>query len=46
MDKPFVGFDKDYSENYDRIFRKTNKQKIKDWFDKLLFKIFIEEKRK
>jgi len=47
MDRPFVGGgDKNYSENYDKIFRKSKKTKIKNFVDKLLFKVFIEEKKK
>jgi len=40
------GGDKQYSENYDKIFRKSKKTKIKNFVDKLLFKVFIEEKKK
>lgn len=47
MEKIWVGGgDKTYSENYDKIFRKSKKTKIKSFIDKILFKIFIEEKKK
>ncbi len=47
MDRPFCGGgDKQYSENYDKIFRKSKKEKIKNFVDKLLFALFIEEKKK
>lgn len=45
MDRPVVGGgDKEYSQNYDKIFRKplpTLRQKIENW----LIKIFVEEER-
>lgn len=47
MEKIWVGGgDSQYSENYDKIFRKSKKTKAKNFIDKLLFRIFIEEKKK
>jgi len=31
-----------YDKNYDRIFHKSWREKIKLWFDKLLTKLFLE----
>lgn len=28
MDRPFVGFDPKYAKNYDKIFRKTPKERF------------------
>ncbi len=43
MDKPFVGYDKKYSNNYTKIFRKSLKMKIKIFIDKILFDLFLKE---
>jgi len=45
MDKPFVGYDKQYAENYDRIFKKPLLMRINEKLDKLLFHLFLEEKK-
>ena len=39
----FMGGNKQYSENYDTIFRKPLRIKIKNWIDTLLFHLFIKE---
>jgi hypothetical protein len=41
MDKPFVGYNKRYSDNYNRIFRKTLLEKIKIKIDNFLYKLFL-----
>jgi hypothetical protein len=45
MDKPFVGYDKQYSENYDKIFKKSLLTRINEKIDKFLFHLFLEEKK-
>lgn len=43
MEKIWVGGgDRQYSENYDKIFRKSLYIKIKEFIDRWLFKIFIQ----
>ena len=44
--KSWVGYDKQYSENYNKIFRKSLKTKIKDFIDRLLFELFLKESKK
>jgi len=46
MDKPFVGYDSKYSKNYNRIFRKPLKERIKILIDNLLIKVFINGEKK
>lgn len=41
MKKIFVGYTKDYQQNWDRIFNKTLLQKIRDFLDNLLYKLFL-----
>jgi len=38
----FMG-SKDYEKNYDNIFKKSLKEKIKNFIDKILFNLFIKE---
>lgn len=43
MDKPFVGHEKKYAENYDSIFRKPLKQKLIEKINIWLYNIFIKD---
>jgi len=45
MNKPFVGYDKKYSANFDKIFKKSLLKRIGTIIDKFLFSIFLEEKK-
>jgi hypothetical protein len=38
----FCQGNKDYSKNYDRIFRKTIKQRISEIIKKILYNLFIK----
>jgi len=42
MDKPFVGYEKKYADNYNKIFRKPLKERIINWINNLLIKLFIK----
>jgi len=42
MDRPFTGYDKKYSDNYNKIFRKSFKEKLIIWFNKILYKLFLK----
>jgi len=48
MGKIMVGGDgnKQYEENYDRIFRKKLRTRSLDWFNALIIKIFLNGRRK
>jgi hypothetical protein len=44
MDKKiFLGWDKKYSDNYNRIFRKSLIKRIKYLLDKMLYELFLKE---
>ena len=43
--KIFYGWNNKYDKNYNQIFRKSLKIKVKEWIDKFLFEIFIEERK-
>jgi hypothetical protein len=45
MKKIFVGWTKEYQNNYDIVFQKTWKAKIKMYFDNLLYNLFLEDKK-
>jgi hypothetical protein len=45
MDRPFVGFNKKYEDNYDKVFRKSMKIKVKELVDDLLVKLFLKDKK-
>lgn len=38
----FMGGNKQYDDNYNRIFRKRLRTKIREFIDKILFKLFIK----
>lgn len=44
MDVPRVGYDKQYADNYDKIFRKTPKEKITSIFHRWLVRIILGRK--
>jgi hypothetical protein len=46
MDKPFVGYDSQYSKNYNRIFRKPLKERIRIFIENLLIRAFINGGKK
>jgi hypothetical protein len=44
MDVPRVGYDKQYAENYDRIFKKTPKEKATSLFHRFILWIIFGRK--
>lgn len=40
--KIFIGWNKKYADNYDKIFRKTLREKIIIFFDNLLYDLFLK----
>jgi hypothetical protein len=42
MDRPFVGYEKQYAENYKKIFKKTKLEKIRSWIDNFLYRLFLK----
>ncbi len=45
MNKIFIGYDKEAAKNWDRIFKKSLLQRIEESIDKILFRLFLEEKK-
>lgn len=41
----FMGGNKQYEENYNKIFKRTFLQRLKIWWEKFLINLFIEETR-
>jgi hypothetical protein len=37
-----IGYDKQYGDNYDRIFKKSLKTKIREFLEKLFYNLFIK----
>lgn len=42
MDRPFTGWNREYEKNYNKIFRKSFKEKLIIWINKLLYKLFLK----
>lgn len=42
MDRPFVGYDKEYAKKYEAVFSGGRKRRVLQWIQRLLIKLFVE----
>ena len=43
MDRPIEGWNREYEKNFNRIFRKSKWQKIKDFINDILVDLLLKE---